>query len=452
MMRYLAALGLAALLLSAPSGLQAQIPGGPQAGDPGTQEMVDRIAAVVGDSIILYSQIAEETARLEAQLQAQGQSLPDDPEERRQLERDILEDLVNQLLLLQAAEQDTLVTVSDARLEDTYRQAWEGQLQRFGGEDQLRQAVTASGLTLNQYRMDLREQIRRELLLQSLIQLERSRSQGIAVEEAEVREIFEQERERLGQRPATITLRHIFFEPQPSDSAKAAARAQAEEILELLRGGEDFSTLARRFSDDPGSAQEGGDLGWYRRGDGLIEEFEDVAFSLRENQTSGIVETAFGAHIIRVDRIRGPERRIHHILVQAEATDEDDGRLRSRAEEVAERIRGGASFQEFADEGTRFGIPDSLTVAETQLDQFPEAYAQALQAASPGEVVGPIPFPLGEAGLQVYVVARIEEVREAGEYRFEDVRAQIRSNLREQRFEERLIERLRNRTYIDIRL
>ncbi len=440
------------VLLILPLQGTGQIPDPAGEAGPAEGELVDRVAAVVGDSIILYSQVQEELARVQAQLQAEGRSLPEDPEEIQALEREIVGDLVNQMLVLQAADQDTLVSVSDARVEDTFRQAWNDQLQRFGSESDLRAAVEARGETLAQYRAGLREEIRKSLLQQSYLQSQRAGAEGVVVEEDEVREYYERERDRFGERPATLTIRHVFFDPQPSDSAKTAARERAEELLDMLRQGEEFETLARRYSDDTESAQEGGDLGWYRRGDGLVEDFEDAAFALREGQTSGVVETPFGAHIIRTDRVRGPERRIRHILVAAETTSDDEERARTRAEEAAEQIRQGASFAEFSEDATRFGIPDSLTVQESQLDQFPEAYATALRGSSQGEVVGPVRFPLGEQDLHVYAVARVDERREAGEFSYEDVRGQIRTNLRDQRFTERLVERLRTRTYVDIRL
>lgn len=434
-----------ALLFAGP--IQAQISLDRPVADGSQDQLVDRVVAVVGDSIILYTEVMEQVNRM----QAAGMELPDEPAAMAQIERQVLEDLVDQLVMLQAAERDTLVAVSDDAVEQTFGDAWEDQIRRFGGESALRQAVEQLGQTLPQYRAQLRDEIRRNLLLQRFVQDQRRRGRPVVVEEGEVREFFEQERDRFGQRPATMTIRQVFLEAQPSDSAREAARERAEEILETIRDGESFSQLAQRFSDDPGSRQEGGDLGWYRRGDGLVEEFEDAAFRLREGQISQVVESPFGAHIIRVDRVRGAERRISHILIGTEPTAQDHERARERAAEIVQAVREGASLQEFEAEAARFGLPDSITVSRDQLDQFPEAFASALRTASEGEVLGPIQFPLSR-DLDVYGVVRVERVRDAGEFQYEDVRDQIRANLRDQKFEERLIERLRRGTHIDIRL
>ena len=414
---------------------------------PGDDELVDRIVAVVGDSIVLYSEVLDELNRM----QAAGQSIPNDPEGLEALQREVTEGLVDQLLLIQAAERDTTVVVAADRVERSVDDAWMEQVQRFGGEAELLAALAESGISADEYRREIRSQIRRSLLLQNFFQTQRSRMQRVAVDEAEVREYYERERERLGQRPATLTVRQLFFQATPSDSARAAARERAEEIRQMIVEGEDFNELARRFSDDVGSRQQGGDIGWHRRGDGLVPEFEDVAFTIPERRISPVVETDYGAHIIRVDRVRGAERRIHHILVAASTTDADHERVRTRTEEVAEAVREGTPFSQFQPEAADFGIPDTLTVARDQLQEFPDAYAQALDDAAPGEVVGPIEFLLDE-GITVYAVARIEDIRDAGVFTFEDLRDQIRSVLRERKFEEELLRDLRARTYVDIRL
>ncbi len=441
--RFIPALLVAAFLVPGLLGAQVGLD------DPSSDELVDKVAAVVGDSIVLYSQVLEQIGRMEAQ----GMDVPaPGTPEMQQMEREILQQLVDQQVLLQAADRDTLVAVSDDEVEQRFQMAWQEQINRFGGtEEQFRQAVEQSGENFSQYQATLREEIRRSLLLQRYMQ-EQMRTIGqVAVRDAEVREFFERERDRFGERPATLSLRQVFLQPRASDEARAEARERAEEVLQRLRDGEDFEELAERYSDDPGTRQQGGDLGWYRRGDGLVEDFEDVAFAMREGQISGVVETPFGAHIIRVDRVRGAERKIRHILISSEITPADEARARERAQEIANEVREGASFRDYDLEAAQFGLPDSITIAQDQLDQFPDAFASALRAASEGEVVGPVEFPLGQ-GLTVFAVARIDRLRDAGEFQFEDVREQLQANLREQRMEERILERLRQRTYVDIRL
>ncbi len=411
-------------------------------------ELVDRIVAVVGDSIILRTEVQSYLIQLEAQ------GVPVAPEgsaERGEWEEEALNDLINQLLLVQAASRDTLVTVSEDRVEAALRQTWEQQIQAFTSEARLRQAIEDRGQTVTQYRAELRNDIRRSLLVEGYFALRAQQARGLPpVEESEIREFFERERGRLGRRPATLTFQQAFIFPSPSDEAMARAREQAEELRARILTGEDFAELARRFSADSASRNLGGDIGWFRRGGGLVEEFEDAAFSLRPGIVSPVVETMYGAHLIQIERVRGPERKIHHILIAAETDPEDAVRARASAEEAMERIRAGEPFRNFTGDQRSANLPDSISIEADRLGQFPSEYAAALSGASPGEMVGPVRFPTGQG--DAWVVVRMLEVREAGEYSYEDVRSIIVERLQEEKFRERLLTNLRARTHVEIRL
>jgi peptidyl-prolyl cis-trans isomerase D len=109
------------------------------------------------------------------------------------------------------------------------------------------------------------------------------------------------------ERPAEVSAAHILIRPdyKVTDKAKAdsAAKSKAEGILKKIKGGEKFEALALKFSDDPGSASAGGDLGWFKRGV-MLKRFEEAAFSLNPGEVSGVVRTEFGYHIIKMAKRR----------------------------------------------------------------------------------------------------------------------------------------------------
>jgi peptidyl-prolyl cis-trans isomerase SurA len=411
-------------------------------------ERVDRIVAIVGDSVIFHTDLEEQLIRI----QARGTPLPSEASARDALRRELLEGLINQQLILQAAARDTTISVSDDRVESTLRLAWDEEIRRWGTEAVLRDELQRSqGLTVAQYRAQLREEIRRDILIQSYLQARRREARPVAVDEQDIQAFFEEQQSQLARRPATVTFRQIFVEPRPGEATMAPAREEIERIMGLLDEGQDFSSLARQFSQDPGSRTQGGDLGWYRRGAGLVREFEDAAFRLREGQRIGPVETQFGAHLIEVERIRGAERRIRHILISADVSEADQAEAQREAEEVRARLAEGAPVRSFTDRQRASGIPDSLEVAVEQLRQLPEVLSRALIGGVSGDLVGPVEFPLG-GGPPAWAIFQVIQTRPEGEYTLEDLRPQIRERLQQEKLEERLIENLRARSYVDIRI
>jgi peptidyl-prolyl cis-trans isomerase SurA len=437
------ALGLVSALQAAPVAAQEiRLPAG------STDQRVDGIAAVVGDSVIFRTDVEEQILRL----QARGATIPTAAEARRVVERDILEGLVNQQILLQAALRDSTITIGDDRVESTLRLAWDEEIRRWGTEAALRDELERSQrLTILQYRAQLREEIRRDLLVQTFLQARRREARPVPVSDAEVEAFFQSQRDQLTRRPATLTFQQIFVQPSPGDSVMTAAREEIERILGLLREGEDFASLARQFSDDPGSRQQGGDIGWYRRGDGLVQEFEDAAFRLREGGIVGPVETMFGAHLIQVERVRGAERRIRHILIAAPIAPEDLERARGEAESVRAQLLAGAPVRPFTEKQRGQGITDSIEVPIDQLRQLPEVFSQQLTGAPEGAVVGPVEFPLGQ-NQPAWAIFKVLRVREEGAFTLEDLRSQIRERLQQEKAETRMIESLRESTFVEIRL
>lgn len=414
---------------------------------PGQPELVDRVVAIAGDSVVLLSQVEEEVARYAMQ----GIPIPEDPAELAELRGELVEALVNRLLILQAALRDSTLTVSEDELEFLASQQIEQQIRRVGTQAALQQQLAQNGFSVSSYREFIKTQARQERLTEMYLQKARGTAGIVVVDDEEVRRAWDAQQGQIPPLAASVSAYQVVVEPQPSDSAMAAARDRARELLAELQAGEDFESLARRFSQDPGSAQQGGDLGWFRRGV-MVEAFEDTAFRMRENQLSDVVVTPFGAHIIKLERIRGGERKARHILIRAEVGPGDVDRARDRARELRNRVDAGESLaslrSQYAPPG-RAALPDSISTFVDQLGSLPPAYS-VLGSARPGEILGPLEVEI--QGRFFFPVLQVTSVREAGPRTFDDVRDQLRAQLVQQKTLERILARLRERTFVEIRM
>jgi peptidyl-prolyl cis-trans isomerase SurA len=269
------------------------------------------------------------------------------------------------------------------------------------------------------------------------------------VSEQEVEEAFRSNKEVLSRQPASVTFRQVIVAPRPSAAAKKAARAKADTILAELKKGADFEQVAKRESMDQGTKATGGDLGWSRRG-AMVPEFERMMFALRPGQLSPVVETQFGYHIIRVDRVQAGEVKAHHILITPVIDSGDIAAARREADSVAQQWRRGALFDSLVakhhDPAEEKGILQPFT-----RDSLPAAYQQALAAKKAGDITEP--FELGgPRGNVKFAVVQLVTVNEAGQYVESEVRERIRQQLSAERGTRQLLDDLRKQTFVSVRL
>lgn len=414
---------------------------------PWEQEgLVDRVVAVVGDSVVLLSQLREE---MRVAAQQPGVTVPTDPDELQQFMGSVLESLVNVQLIIQEASRDSTLIPDDATVDAQVQATIEQVMGGFRDTDEFNVALSEVGMTPGEYRESLRARIRREQIQRLFLQRRLPGVPAVAVTEEEMREVFESQSAGMRQRPEMMRLEQVLIAASPSDSAWDAAKARADSLKALLDEGADFVTLAEENTDEPGGSGRGGDLGWFRRGV-MLREFEDVAFSLRDGQVSEPVRTIYGWHIIRVERNRPGEVRARHILISPPVTQPDLDRARTLGGEIAQRIRDGESVEPLHEE---FGNPDqpwNFSISRAEIGtQLPPGYGQALSLSFEGQVVGPFQTTLRNQ--PYFSVVKVAEVRDAGSFTFEDVRDQIRSNLQQQKRVERLWEALRSRYHVEIR-
>ena len=433
----------AALLLLAPAGPRA-VAHAQQVELGG--ELVDRVVAEVGDSAILLSQVVQR----ENQERARGiQVPPPGTPASEDFRTALIEGLIDDMVLLQAAARDTMLQVEDAEVEAALTAQMDTIEARYIDRAAMIEDMRREGLTLQSFREMMRTQIAQQRLIELYVRTRTGEGEvAVEVSEEEVRAAFEAGRANLQQRPATVTFEQVVMEVRASDSVRAEARAALEELRERALAGEDFAELAVAHSQDP-SAASGGDLGWFRKGR-FLPEFEDAAFTLLEGAVSDIIETVYGFHIIQVERIRPQERKARHILIRPQAGPADRNRVRELAEEVAERAKT-EDFRALIEEHHDSAEPDSGTVAERQVASvLPAAYLAPLTTAQPGDVEGPIRFAT-RAGRDAFTVLRIIRRTPAGEYTFEEFEPQLRASIASQKRIRTHVDGLRAKTYIEIK-
>ena len=412
-----------------------------------TTVLVDEVVAVVGTQPILASQVDEQLFTILSSRTAPA--LPS-AADTAALRRRILDDMINEELLVQEAGRDTAVKVTDQEVTESVNERMRSLRSRFTSEvDYQRELRSAGFQTPDEFRRYLAEQQRREFLrtrfIERLQQTEVIRP--VAPTDREMREAFERNRDQFGRRPATLSFRQLVVAPKASPEARQRALALADSIARALRTGGDFATAARRFSRDSASAAQGGDLGWQRRG--VFERaFDNVVFNLRPGVISDPVETVFGYHVIQVQRVQPSEVQSRHILIIPETTPADVDSARILATRLADSARAGVSFDSL--QRIHHDGAEEREALNAPMDQLPPAYSQGIGAADSGAVVGPFELP-GPGGRVKFAVLRILSRRPEGDVAYADVEAQLRKFLTDDLAQRRYIERLRARTYVDIR-
>jgi peptidyl-prolyl cis-trans isomerase SurA len=411
-----------------------------------TTFVVDRVVAVVGNRPVLASQVDEEVFSR----QSQGAKLPTTPEGLNGVRQEIVSSIIDEELLVQQAQRDTSIKVTDEEIAGGVEEQVRKVRGNFTSEVDYRAELKKAGFqTPEEYRRWLTDQQRRAAFQNRLI--EKLRTDGklkpVAPTEKEMRAFFGEQKATLGSRPATVSFRQIVVSPVPSADAKLKAKAQADSIVLELRRGADFATAARRFSQDPGSKEQGGSLNWFRRGV-MVPEFERVAFGLKPGVVSDPVESPFGYHIIQVERVQPGEVQARHILIVPQIDSVHVDSARGIADSVRKALVTGASFDSLQRVyHDRSAERDGENVPVTKL---PEAYGKVIGEADSGAVLPVFTMP-GAGGRDQFIVLKVTNRRPEGEVRYEDVRDRIREQLGQQLAIRRYLDRLRKATYVEIR-
>lgn len=388
--------------------------------------LLDKIIAVIDDKIVLRSDVEN---KLRMELIGRGIDVRTVPQtELENMFNKVLENEIQRNLLLVRAREDS-IEVDDERVEEMVRAQVRQFKEQFGAAD-FAEELKKAGLTERQMRDKFREQFRNQYLERSMYEM---LAQQVSVSPRDIKDF--QEKYRRGE-SNIVSLSHIFIEPVASTEQQDKIRPQAEALLERIRAGEDFAALAKEYSQDPGSASRGGDLGFFGRGT-MVPAFEDVAFSLKVGEVSGLVQSQFGFHIIRVEEISGDQVRARHILFLLQ---KDEKASQQKAMALYQQIKDGSDFAELAREHSDYEETASRGGfwANLPRSDLPPEFADVVRALKPGDVSLPVKV---EGGWNLF---RINDEATALEQIAKDERLQAL-------FREKLAE-TRAKLYVDVRL
>jgi len=266
-------------------------------------QSIDKIEAVLGDEIILTSEIESQY------LQYLSQGNIKSTEIRCQ----IVEDLLFQKLLVNQAKLDSLV-VSNDEVEDEVNKRLSYFETQLGSVQKVEDYFGKSKASI---KLELGKVIKDQFMAQKM---QTKLTSSLKVTPAEVKESYALLSDaEIPTMPTQVEVAQIVIKPEITDEQKDNIREKLNNFRDRVYNGEDFKMLATLYSDDPGSAIKGGELGFVNRGD-LVPEFERAAFRLKEGEISKVVESQFGYHIVQLIERRGEQINVRHILIKTKVT------------------------------------------------------------------------------------------------------------------------------------
>ncbi|OGF98230.1 MAG: hypothetical protein A2Z86_02750 [Candidatus Glassbacteria bacterium GWA2_58_10] len=409
----------------------------------GQRVILEDVAAVVGGEIILSSEV-----KMMAIQAAEERKIPmADTAGMRMLTDEVFQaEISNRVLLHQARE--AKVEITDDEISQQVENLLNNLRNNYPSEQAFQRDLTAAGQTVEQLKEIYREQASNELLRQKFLQDHSHEFPRVKVTEEEARQFFDSQ--ATGNSPEQVKYQYMIIAPKPGEAVLEEAKTKIDSVYKMYLDGTDFGYLAEKFSDDP-TADKGGDLGFFSKGD-MVIEFEEAAFSMKVGEVR-MVQTKYGWHLIQVESRRQKEVKARHVLAATRITEDDWAKARELAESLRQRALNGEDFYKLAKENSEetTGLIESPNFTVLENIQ-PAEFKTALQ----GELT-PVPNSnrrisgLVEMKPNGYLLMCELDRKEAAPLNFEDIRQQVIERLQYTKAIEAYVEELRKKTYIDIR-
>ncbi|GMV53332.1 MAG: parvulin peptidyl-prolyl isomerase [Chlorobi bacterium] len=406
------------------------------------QDALDRIVAIVGEEIILKSDI-------DGQVSIMAQQNPGVDKSSPNVRQFVLDQLINERLVLAAAVEDTNIAVTDEEISQRMEQQIAMMVQQFGSEQRIEQLY---GMSMTRIRREFRDEIRKQLLAHK----KREAMFGdVKATRNDVERFYQEYKDSLPIIPDRVDLYHIVKYVKAGEQQKKEALALALAIRDSnVRLGVEFEKLARSHSADPGSAENGGDLGSVEKGK-FVPSFEAAAFALLPGQVSEPVESPFGYHIIELVSKTPTSIHCKHILIKVGQSEEDKAEIRKQLTTLKGRAENGENFEDLAKEFSEERETQGFGGAMGQLDvqRLPPDMKKVVNDLADGGISDPLPYsadPTKPGYHIIYKKRLIREHRPSLEYDYKAIE-QMAVYAKKQKLEQAWVSELRKTKYWEVR-
>lgn len=375
------------LLILAQTSIFAQIP---------RKYVLDKIIAKIDNQIVLKSEYEVAYLQYLSQLKTKTETLP----------CDVLENLIINKFLMAKADIDS-VTVEDKAVNDQLERRMQYFISQVGSEKKLEEYYNKS---VGDLKNELRDQVREQMVIQKM---QGNITKGIKITPGDVKKFFNAiPADSLPFYSKEVEVGQIVKIPTAGKSQKDATKQRITEIRNRIRNGESFQALAERYSEDPVSAKQGGELGFWKRGE-LVPEYEATAFKLKPGEVSDPVESIFGFHIIQLIERRGLEYNSRHILIKPGSSSNDIGLTKNYLDSLRIRILSDSiaftkAAKEFSDDKMSAGNGGMFSDEETgstrvPIEKLDPTIFFIIDTMAVGSISQPIPYrtPDGKEGLRI---------------------------------------------------
>ncbi|MGY4383802.1 peptidyl-prolyl cis-trans isomerase SurA [Pedobacter sp. UYP24] len=361
---------------------------------------IDKVVAILGGNIILLSELNQQYA----QYLNSGNPAND------KFKCYLLQQMLGAKLLKQQAELDS-VYVEENQVDEEVNKRMRYQVQKAGGEERLEQFLNRSIL---QYKDEIRPDIKEQLISQKM---QAKITQDVSVTPLEVKRYFDSyKKDSLPDIATEFEIGEIVLHPKLTKAEKQKFYDKIDAFRLRIKGGEDFGFLAKSYSEDPGSASEGGDLGFFDR-TRMFKEFTAWAFKLKAGEISPVFETEAGYHILQVIERRGEQVQARHILVRPKNTPESMARIKLQADTIYKNLVdkklpfafAASQYSDNKDSQYNGGMllyADAVTARTTFIpaDKLDPAVFLVVDTMKVGEISRPVAFTSPEDGKEGYKI------------------------------------------------